>query len=288
MKFRGISIEDRRAVKKAIRSNFSTVCEKYAENRTGTPADTIAEIVDAIGYDSAVVTIAEIVNTVGTWDGRISADSRAWAESIENAADADSLRDAGIYQPNAIHTAHINQLAEAMAEYTPTEAEEIPAEVVAMVAVDELESVLSLGEYGEYLNDYRDTPAYICDVISEIADNNTSIYHSDIMSFLSGNPEAVEDAIKEFGWDGCGGTLEKAAQMGEFLTIERDIYDHMADALMLCAVHFIRYDLKIEEIPEELADLIREWADDADNNDRMDEIPDRIREYLFPEEDEDE
>lgn len=167
-------------------------------------------------------------------------------------------------------------------------AEEIPAEAVAMVAVDGLESGLDLGEYGEYLNDYRDTSAYICDAISEIADNNTSIYHSDIMSFLSDNPEAVEDAIKEFGWDGCGGTLEKAAQMGEYMTIENDLYSHMADALMLCAVHFIHYDLKVEEIPEELADLIREWADDADNNDRMDEIPDRIREYLFHEEGEDE
>lgn len=135
MKFRGIAIEDRRAVKKAIHSNFSTVCEKYAENRTGTPADTIAEIVNAIGYDSAVVTIAEIVNTVGTWDGRISADSRAWAESIENAADADSLRDAGIYQPDEIHPAHINQLAEAMAEYTPAEAEEIPEEVKKLEAL---------------------------------------------------------------------------------------------------------------------------------------------------------
>ena len=287
MKFRGIAIEDRRAVKKAIRSNFSIVCEKYAENRTGTPADTIAEIVDAIGYDSAVVTIAEIVNTVGTWDGRVSADSRAWAESIENAADADSLRDAGIYQPNAIHPAHINQLAEAMAEYTLAEVEEAP-EAVAMVAGDELESGLNLGDYGEYLNDYRDSSSYICDAITEIADNNTSIYHSDIMAFLSRNPEAVEDAIDEFGWDGCGGTLERASQMGEFLTIERDLYDHMADAVMLAAVHFIRYDLKIEEIPEELADLIRQWADEANNNDRMDEIPDKIREYLSPEEDGDE
>ena len=167
--------------------------------------------------------------------------------------------------------------------YTTTE--ETP-EAVAMVAVDELESGLSLGEYGEYLNDYRDTSAYICDAVAEIADNNTSIYHADIMSFLSKNPEAVEDAIREFGWDGCGGTLEKAAQMGEYMTIENDLYSNMADALVLCAAHFIRYDLKIEEIPEELADLIREWADDADNNDRMNEIPDKIREYLFPEEDE--
>ena len=166
-------------------------------------------------------------------------------------------------------------------------AEEIP-EAVAMVAVDELESGLNLGDYGEYLNDYRDSSSYICDAITEIADNNTSIYHSDIMAFLSRNPEAVEDAIDEFGWDGCGGTLERASQMGEFLTIERDLYDHMADAVMLAAVHFIRYDLKIEEIPEELADLIRQWADEANNNDRMDEIPDKIREYLSPEEDGDE
>jgi hypothetical protein len=54
----------------------------------------------------------------------------------------------------------------------------------------------------------------------------------------------------------------------------------MRDAVLLCAVDFIRYDLKRETIPADLADLLKEWADEADNNDRMDEIPDKIREYF--------
>ena len=80
----------------------------------------------------------------------------------------------------------------------------------------------------DFLQDYRDADSmYLCDAISEFADGRVSIYHSDIMDFLRNNPEAVERAIGEFGWDGCGGTLEKAAQMAEFMQIESELYDDL-------------------------------------------------------------
>ena len=145
--------------------------------------------------------------------------------------------------------------------------------------VDLVES-LNLGDHGDRLNDYRDSSSYICDAVSEIADNDTSIYYSDIAAFISDHVHAVNDAIEEFGWDGCGGDLYKAGQMAEFLTIERDIYDHLSDAVMLTACDFLRYDLGLDTIPATLADLLHDWADDADNNDRCDVICDKIREYL--------
>lgn len=149
-----------------------------------------------------------------------------------------------------------------------------------MVKVVDLKNGLEPGEYGEYLNDYRDSSTYICDAISEIADSNTSIYWSDIEKFISENVEEVSDTINEYGWDGCGNDLYKAGQAAEFRAIERDIYDNLPDALMLAALDYVRYSLEMEEIPEELADAIRDWADEAGSGDRMDDIPDKIREWL--------
>ena len=91
----------------------------YRETSDRTPAETVAEIVAALGYDAAREAVAEIVNTVGSWDGRIYPSSRAWAATVESAATAEELEEKCIYQPAEIHPAHINQLAQAMSEYAP-------------------------------------------------------------------------------------------------------------------------------------------------------------------------
>lgn len=136
------------------------------------------------------------------------------------------------------------------------------------------------GEIAKLLNDYRDSDKYICDAIVEIADGNVSIYYSDIIKYISENVEAVNDAIAEFGWEGCGSDLYKAGQMAEFLQNEREIYDHLEDAMLLLAVEYLRRDVECEEIPEELADLIRDWAAEIDNNDRCNEMAVRIAEWF--------
>lgn len=108
----------------------------------------------------------------------------------------------------------------------------------------------------DFLTDYSGAGSmYLCDAIAEFADGRVSIYHSDIMNFLRDNPEAVERAIDEFGWDGCGGTLEKAAQMAEFMQIESDLYDDLRN---------VDTNARIEDLAddEEWADMLRkvdEW-----------------------------
>lgn len=82
----------------------------------------------------------------------------------------------------------------------------------------------------DFLNDYECADSmYLCDAISEFADGRTSIYYSEIKQFISENVDAVNDAVAEFGWDGCGSDLMKAGQMAEFMTIERKIYDDLGD-----------------------------------------------------------
>lgn len=156
-----------------------------------------------------------------------------------------------------------------------TEAE--PATVPVLDLLDDLDT----GNHGDRLNDYRDSTAYIGDAIAEIADADTSIYYADILDFVRENPDTLADVIAEGLYDPAHNyDFYKHAQAAEYMTIERDIYDHLADSLMVAAVHFLRYDLDVVEIPEELADLLREWCDAADSDDRMNEIPDKIREYL--------
>ncbi len=157
---------------------------------------------------------------------------------------------------------------------------EAPAEEIK---VETLAEDLNTGDHGDRLNDYRNSSAYICDAITEIADNDTSIYYSDILDFIRENPEALADVVTEGLYTVEAGQeydLYKHGQAAEFMMIERDIYNHLSAALMLCAVDFIRYDLGRDTIPAELAELLDEWTDEASSGDRMDEIPDRIREYF--------
>lgn len=152
-----------------------------------------------------------------------------------------------------------------------------------MVKIEELKANLDLGKYAEYLNDYRNSTTHICDAISEIADNNTSIYYSDIRKFISENVEAVNDAISEFGWDGCGADLYKAGQMAEYSKIERDIYEHLSDGLVLCAYDYMLYDLKIEAIPGELANYIEDCIDEVETDSAFDTVTEIIMEWFTAE-----
>ena len=130
MKMNATEITARREQIKTTCANIKTVVSIYCETRDRTPAETVAAIVDRLGYDTAREAIAEIINTVGEWDGRIWPSSREWAATIETAATRDELEAKRIYQPSEIHPAHINQLAQAMSKYAPPapQEQEAPAQ----------------------------------------------------------------------------------------------------------------------------------------------------------------
>lgn len=274
------------------RAEYRTIRKTYAAERDAlvtmhekgfSPVVTVSDLVDAIGYENAAEIVAMMVICKGEWDERISNRRRAWAADIVTLT-ADEIRDAlGLYYSDNIHPAHLDQIAAAMMAYTPTETEKTPTETDAPATVRTLDLLdeLDTGNHGDRLTDYRDSSTYICDAIAEIADADTSIYYADILDFVRENPCSLSDVIAEGLYDPSHNyNFYEHAQAAEYMTIERDIYDHFADSLMMAAVDFIRYDLGIVEMPEELAELLHEWCEEADTGDRMDEIPDKIREYL--------
>lgn len=153
MKMNATEITARRDQIKTTRASIKTVVNIYCETSDRTPAETVAAIVERLGYDTAREAIAEIVNSVGEWDGRIWPSSREWAATIETAATRDELEAKNIYQPAEIHPAHINQLAQAMSKYTPPapqeqeapaqEAQE-PAEIMQQAGAVELPQRVAL------------------------------------------------------------------------------------------------------------------------------------------------
>ena len=148
---------------------------------------------------------------------------------------------------------------------------------------DEIRANLNPGDYAGDLTDYAGASRHIRGAISEIADNNTSIYYSDISKYIADHVDDVTDVINEFGWDCCGGDLYKAGQMAEYETIRRDIEDHLDDGLKIMALDYITgrtYDgsrLHYSAIPAGLWEAVEECV--SNSPDRIDEITDVIDDW---------
>ena len=157
---------------------------------------------------------------------------------------------------------------------------------VNALSVKELKEAIALNcDYSRNLCDYSGR-SYLCDAISEIADNNTSIYYSEISEYISKNVEKVNDAIEEMGWDGCGSDLYKAGQMAEFLDIEHQIYAELDEAMLNYCYNYVLYELKINEITPEQKDEIENLCCNIDNNESFDCFEDALTELFAPEDDE--
>ena len=147
--------------------------------------------------------------------------------------------------------------------------------------VSELIGEFDTGSYGEYLADYAGSNEYICDAIAQIADNHTSIYYYEMLDFIKENPEALAEVIDEGLYDPSHNySLWDHARAAEYLVIEKDIYSNLVDSLIVANLAYIKFDLRISTIPEELYTNLIEWCADATNCDRMSEISDKINEYL--------
>ena len=87
----------------------------YRESRDKnlTPAATADLLIRKIGRDGAAEIIAAMIVSHGTWDQRISGSNRTWAASTVLHT-GEELRQAGVYYCDAIHPAHIDQLAAAL------------------------------------------------------------------------------------------------------------------------------------------------------------------------------
>ena len=96
--------------------------------------------------------------------------------------------------------------------------------------IEELEN--ELNKRGrDFYNDYDITSTnYLGDLFHEYADNNTSIYYSDIEKYYSTHIYESSDALKEFGYTlNDFESLEEAMHKGAQLAEYSEIYNEVAE-----------------------------------------------------------
>ena len=143
--------------------------------------------------------------------------------------------------------------------------------------VKELKKELFTGDFGDCFCDYDN--GYICDIITEIADNHIDIYTVDLLNWCKDNYAYIEEALAEFGTPkNSNGNADflKIIQQGQYLAFEQDLYNNLEDNLKNFTYNYILNELKIEEITEEQKEKILDF-DFTDNNEQLENIIEYIR-----------
>ena len=150
-----------------------------------------------------------------------------------------------------------------------------------LLKIDDLRKELYTGDLGDRFCDYDN--GYICDIITEIADNAVDIYTSDLLDWARNNYEYIDEATEELGRpDDFLGEIRQ----GQFLYNEHDLYDNLEDSLKYFAYTYIERVLDLEEITEEQNENLLDYDFD-DNNDTLENLIDHIEEVFETEDNED-
>lgn len=140
-----------------------------------------------------------------------------------------------------------------------------------------------LGELGDRFCDYSGHH-YICDVISEIADNNIDIYTYNLFEWAKTNYEWVEEAIAQGLCDTSNPDIPRMLMAGQYEQNTQDLYEHLDASILNYCLNYIAYDLKQEFISDEQFEKLQDKCTDVDNNDTLDMFEDFCTELFESEE----
>ena len=144
--------------------------------------------------------------------------------------------------------------------------------------IEELRKELNLGELGEYFIDYDN--GYICDIITEIADNHIDIYTSDLFDWAKNYFSYIEEANTKLG---TPTNIEQQIQQGQFYYYQKNIYDNLEDIMLNYMYNYIENVLNIKEITENQNENLLDF-DFNDNFEMLENLIDHINEVLKIEE----
>lgn len=133
-------------------------------------------------------------------------------------------------------------------------------------------------------NDIKDS-GYICDAITEYADNRVDIYNSDLLEWAKHNYELVEDSIDEFGvaTDSNGkADFIRTIMQAQFLENENLLNQDFEEIIKILAINYLLENLEdIKADFEKVEDVVENLEIEIDNNNRLDDILDHLNEQLF-------
>lgn len=140
--------------------------------------------------------------------------------------------------------------------------------------IEDLKKELFIGDLGEYFVDYDN--GYICDIITEIADNNIDIYYYDLFEWAKNNFSYITEANEEMG---TSTDIIKQIQQGQYYANEKELYENLDESLQFFMYDYIEKYLDIKEISENQNDDLLDW-DFTDNNEKLENLIEHINEVL--------
>lgn len=138
----------------------------------------------------------------------------------------------------------------------------------------ELENKYELEEILYCFNDY--SKGYICDIITEVCDNNVDVYNYDLWEWSKDNEYYIEQAINEFGIDSNNFDLMQLFRQGQYYYYQETCYNNLDDIIE----YLILSNLDVEEINATVYDEILNISGQEDNNARIEDYIEEIEDLI--------
>lgn len=194
-----MSRDERRIAKQIIELRTQEVIEAY--NDSETPSEAIKALVEKWGHAEAVEMVATVANRVSIHDGRVSNLNREWAQAT-TAPSNEEMKALQIYGVDSwIHSAHVDQLAQAMRRYEPTEEEKKPRANYTAEAAEVMEIEQKQVEPAE-----EETTDHAAEVLAEVRESitasregNRSAWGRGVTAYALELLDSIEEALRG-GW----------------------------------------------------------------------------------------
>ena len=165
-----------------------------------------------------------------------------------------------------------------------------------MHITDYLSNLSEVSDFVDQFSDY--STGYICDIVSELADGNISLYTQDQIDYYQEHSDEVQEAL----WSGLAmegkdffecypnaSADDYIAHIGTaawFVGAEREMYDNIDSCVLHCAAMSLMNDYDVEELADEQIEAM-EAAVDTDCNNRLEDVVEDICAAIgYPKDDE--
>lgn len=87
---------------------------------------------------------------------------------------------------------------------------------------------------------YVSSQEYICDLISQFADNHVDVYYNKLLDFVKENPTSLDEVIEEGLYDpSCGYGFWDHVGAAQYMVIEHEIQDKLYEIVHYLAVSYL-------------------------------------------------
>lgn len=133
-----------------------------------------------------------------------------------------------------------------------------------------------------FIDNWNGTNAYICDAISQEAHGLIDIYTASLYENAWTFESYNNDALSEFGWEGCGEEITRVFQMGQYLYYQELLYANIQEILFNLGL-YIQENEKPDMTDEEQSafeEALEDLVANTDQDDRFSQFEDKVKALL--------